>query len=541
MGDESGRGDVDHTVSTATPVEPRDASPEPARSLRREARVAGVVAAIVALAVTEVVHAMSSRVPSLVVAVGDVFVDGLPGDVTRSVIGAIGTADKPALLIGIVVVSLLLGAATGTATLARPWVGPTVFGAFALVGAVAGIRDPLASDAGAVVAAAAGGLAGALTLGLLSRTAHDWAGATAGASADAGRRQFLALAGTLGALAAAVGLGGRALARRFNVEAARREVVLPTVTGGTRPSAADTGLTVTGITPRVTPNDDFYRIDTALATPQVDPSSWSVRVDGMVDDPFELTFAELLDLPLVEQEVTIACVSNEVGGELVGNARWLGVPLRSLLRRAGVRDGATQVMGHSVDGFTAGFPTELLDDDRPALVAVGMNGEPLPIAHGFPARLIIGGIYGYVSATKWLSRIELTTLEAADGYWVPRGWAKEAPIKTQCRIDTPRGTASTTSTASGRVPVAGVAWAPTRGISKVEVQVDDGPWETARLGPGTSDNTWRQWVWDWRPGPGTYRLRAKATDGTGETQTEDTAPPAPDGATGYPSVQVTVS
>ena len=254
-------------------------------------------------------------------------------------------------------------------------------------------------------------------------------------------------------------------------------------------------------------------------------------------DQDDVVVAELLDRQLVEKDITLACVSNTVGGNLIGNARWLGVPLRDLLERAGVRDGATQVMGHSVDGFTAGFPTELLDDpDRPALVAVGMNGEPLPIAHGFPARLIIGGIYGYVSATKWLRRIELTTLEAADGYWIPRGWAKEAPIKTQCRIDTPRG-----DQGAGRVPVAGVAWAPTRGISKVEVQVDEGPWEAARLGPGTNDDRWVQWVYDWRPTPGRYRLRARATDGAGDTQTADVAPPAPDGATGYPTRVVNVS
>jgi DMSO/TMAO reductase YedYZ molybdopterin-dependent catalytic subunit len=527
-------------VSTDTRVEPDGPTrPSPA-ALSTEARVAGVVAALVALAVTELIHALSSRVPSLVIAVGDVFVDGLPGDVTRSVIGAIGTADKPALLIGIVVVAALIGAATGKAALRRPWVGHAVFAVFAVLGALAGMRDPLASDGGAIVAATAGGLAGAFTLRLLLAAATQWAGPS-GPSAtvdDAGRRQFLLVAGAIGTMAAVVGLGGRSLARRFNVEGARRDVVLPTVRGGTRPTAADAGLDVDGITPFVTPNADFYRIDTALSVPQVDPADWTLTIDGMVDEPFELTFAELLDLPLVEKAVTIACVSNEVGGELVGNARWLGVPLRTLLDRAGVQDGATQLMGHSVDGFTAGFPTELLDDeDRPALVAVGMNGEPLPIEHGFPARLIIGGIYGYVSATKWLSRIELTTLDAADGYWIPRGWAKEAPIKTQCRIDTPRGSRS-----AGRpVPIAGVAWAPTRGIAKVEVQVDDGPWQEAELGPGTTDDTWRQWFLDWRPDPGTYELRARATDGEGETQTEESAPPAPDGATGYPTAVIEIS
>lgn len=506
-----------------------------AGTLDGPARLAGVVAAVVALAVTELTRAVWGDAPSLVVAVGDVFVDGLPGDVARTVIAAIGTADKPALLIGIVVVSLLIGAATGRAALRRRGVGDAVFAGFALLGALAGIRAPLASDAGAVLAAVLGGVAGAVTLRLLLQTVVSWASPTYPGGADAGRRQFLAFAGVLGGFAAVVGLVGRSLALGRTVESARRDVVLPEVTGGTRPTAADAGLDVEGITPLVTSNEDFYRIDTALTVPQVDPASWSLTIDGMVDEPFELTFADLLALPLVEREVTIQCVSNEVGGDLVGNARWLGTPLRPLLERAGVQDGATQIMGHSVDGFTAGFPTELLEDDgRTALVVVGMNGEPLPIEHGFPARLIIAGLYGYVSAVKWLERIELTTLDD-QGYWIPRGWSQEGPIKTMCRIDTPRS-----GVAAGSVPVAGVAWAPTRGIAKVEVRVDDGPWEEARLGPGTNDATWRQWVYDWRPDPGRYRLQARATDGTGDTQTEDIAPPAPDGATGYPTRTVTV-
>ncbi len=507
-----------------------------APSLDGPARLAGVVAAAVALATTELTRAVWGDAPSLVVAVGDVFVDGLPGDLTRTVIAAIGTADKPALLLGIVAVSLAIGAATGRGALRRRRTGDVVFAAFALVGALAGMRAPLVSDAGAVLAAVLGGVAGAVTLRLLLGTVERWATPAYPGGADAGRRQFLVFAGAIGGVAAAVGLVGRSLALGRTVESARRDVVLPRVTGGTRPTAADAGLDVEGITPLVTRNEDFYRIDTALSVPQVDPAGWTLTVDGLVDEPYELTFAELLSLPLVEREVTIQCVSNEVGGDLVGNARWLGVPLRAILRRAGVQDGATQVMGHSVDGFTAGFPTELLDDDddRTALVAVGMNGEPLPLEHGFPARLIVAGLYGYVSATKWLERIELTTLDA-EGYWIPRGWSQEGPIKTMCRIDTPRS-----GVAAGTVPVAGVAWAPTRGITKVEVQVDDGPWEEARLGPGTNDATWRQWVYDWRPTRGRYRLRARATDGTGETQTEDVAPPAPDGATGYPTRTVTV-
>ena len=504
------------------------------------ARVAGVVAAGVALAVTELVAGLSSEVPSLVVAVGDVFVDGAPGGFVESVIRAIGTADKPALIVGILLVSLLVGAKLGTASLRRPWVGPVGFAVFGLIGWWAGARSPLMSGAGAFVAAALGAVAGVATLRGLLRVGTGERSPVP-ATTDAGRRQFLYLAGAVGAVAVAMAAGGRWLGRRFNVEAARAEVTLPGVAGGGGVAPGETRVPgepdVEGLSSFVTPNDDFYRIDTALVIPQVDPDAWRLRVTGMVDEPFELTYEELLDLPLEEHAVTMACVSNEVGGDLVGNARWRGVPRAALLERAGVQDGATQIMGHSVDGFTAGFPTEVLDDGRPAMVVVGMNGEVLPIPHGFPARLVIPGLYGYVSATKWLDEIRLTTLEAEDGYWIPRGWSKEGPIKTQARIDVPR---SGSQVPAGRTAVAGVAWAPTRGIERVEVQVDGGGWQEARLGPGNSDDTWRQWVLEWDGEPGSHELTVRATDGTGATQTADSAPPAPDGATGRHSVTVTV-
>jgi DMSO/TMAO reductase YedYZ molybdopterin-dependent catalytic subunit len=284
-----------------------------------------------------------------------------------------------------------------------------------------------------------------------------------------------------------------------------------------------------GLSPFVTPTADFFRIDTALSIPRVDPSSWSLSIDGLVDRPFSLTFDELLALDAVEVPVTLQCVSNEVGGDLVGNAVWQGVPLALLLDRAGARPEGTQVVGRSVDGFTAGFPTELAGDGRTALVAYAMNGDLLPPRHGFPARLVVAGLYGYVSATKWLSEIELTRLEDVDGYWISRGWAKDGPIKIASRIDVPRSGASV---AAGRVAVAGVAWAPVRGISAVEVQVDDGPWRPAMLGTAASDETWIQWHLAWDATPGRHVLRVRAVDGDGRRQIEDDAPPAPDGATG---------
>jgi hypothetical protein len=248
-----------------------------------------------------------------------------------------------------------------------------------------------------------------------------------------------------------------------------------------------------------------------------------------------VSYADLLALPQVEEVVTLSCVSNEVGGDLVGNAVWTGVPLAALLERAGVSPDAGQVVGVSVDGFTAGFPTDVAGDGRTALVAVGMNGEPLPTAHGFPARLVVEGLYGYVSATKWLSEIRLTTWEGFDGYWMPRGWSKLGPDTTQSRIDVPRR-----SVVAGPTPIAGVAWAPSRGIAKVEVQVDDGPWQEARLGEVVSDGTWRQWMLPWDATPGDHELRVRATDGTGATQTDAVTRPDPDGATGWHTRRVSV-
>ena len=296
--------------------------------------------------------------------------------------------------------------------------------------------------------------------------------------------------------------------------------------------------TVTGISPIVTPNSDFYRIDTAIVVPSVDVNGWKLSVSGMVDRPYEMTFAELIGMGLVETPVTLSCVSNKVGGDLVDNAVWRGVPLADVLNRAGVQRGATQIVGRSVDNWNSGFPTSLAFDGRVALVAVAMNGEPLPREHGFPVRLVIAGLYGYVSATKWLEEIRLTTWEGFDSYWVPRGWAKRGPIKTQSRIDVPRRGARVRR---GRVAVAGIAWAPTRSIARVEVQVDDNPWVAAELSNNMSINSWRQWVYAWDATAGKHRIRCRATDGTGYTQTSEVRPPAPDGATGWHTIEVSVT
>jgi DMSO/TMAO reductase YedYZ molybdopterin-dependent catalytic subunit len=329
---------------------------------------------------------------------------------------------------------------------------------------------------------------------------------------------------------------GRLLATRIRrIAAGRDEVLLPVAVEPVAAPTFEADLMVPNLTPIVVPNDDFYRIDTALVVPQVDITTWRLSVTGLVENEYSIDFTELLDMPMVERYVTLSCVSNEVGGDLVGNARWLGVPLATVLDRAGVRPEAEQLVAVSVDNFTVGFPVEAAYDGRQALVAVGMNGEPLPFEHGFPARLVVSGLYGYVSATKWLQEIHLTTWDGFDAYWIPRGWAKEAPIKTQSRIDTPRPSSGLTA---GVHPIAGVAWAPHRGIRRVEVQVDDGPWIEAELSSPLSMDAWVQWRIDHDFRPGRHRIRVRATDASGAVQDEQRRPPAPDGATGWHQVTV---
>ncbi|MGE0227996.1 MAG: molybdopterin-dependent oxidoreductase [Dehalococcoidia bacterium] len=505
-----------------------------------EPALAGLVAAAVALGAGELIAAALGARPPVVV-VADWVVDLLPGGLLRFGETTFGTNDKPALVVTIVLVSLTLGALLGPLAARLPGAGGAILTAFGFVAWLAEQRDVTVSTLDGFLVGAGGALAGYVALKWLLRTATEAGAAPAVAAmpgrGTADRRRFLAFAGTAAAGAALATVLGRSLESGVDIEAQREQVSLP------EPGvdATGAGLDVAEITPLVVPNDEFYRIDTAFAVPRVDSSTWRLRVTGMVDRPFEVTFDELLAAPSVEESVTLCCVSNEVGGDLVGNAVWRGVPLADLLERAGVLAGATQIVGRSVDGFTVGFPTEAALDGRTALVAYGMNGEALPAQHGFPARLVVAGLYGYVSATKWLSEIELTTLEAFDAYWIPRGWAKQAPIKTQSRIDTPRRSAT-----AGTVPVAGVAWGGIRGISRVDVRItrsgeSSGTWHRARLGEALSSSSWRQWVVeDWRPEEGEYRLEVQATDGEGTPQTEARHEPAPDGATGLHTVTVRV-
>jgi DMSO/TMAO reductase YedYZ molybdopterin-dependent catalytic subunit len=498
---------------------------------------AGALAAGSALAISELAAGLFGSVPSLVESVAGVFINNVPPGLKQFAIDTFGTNDKLALVVGIGVVTLLLGALVGLMARNRIWLAVVVFAAFGVLSAWSAIHLG-ESVAGSVVGGGLAALSGLLVLVWLYNLAErDQSAEPEHADGTVTRRAFITGAGAvLGLAALSAGVGRALIAHAKQMIAGRDEVVLPEpVQAAAAPSAA-ASLNVADLSPLVTPNNLFYKIDTTLSPPRVDLATWSLRIDGMVDRPYELTFDRLLEMDMVERYVTLSCVSNQVGGHLVSNAKWLGVPLSQILDRAKVQTGAGQVVGRSVDGFTVGFPTEVVYDGRDAMVAVGMNDEPLPFAHGFPARLVVAGLYGYVSATKWLSEIELTTWDAFDAYWVPRGWAKKGPIKTQSRIDTP---ADRSSIGTDPRAIAGVAWAPNRGISRVEVQIDEGSWMEADLAEPLDMDTWRQWKLEWTPEPGKHRLRVRATDGTGQTQTSDISRPAPDGASGWHTIQVT--
>ncbi len=516
-------------LETTTEQIAPDAVPPPPSSVR----FAGIAAAAASLGVSELIAGIFANVPSLIVGVATLVIDTVPKPVKDLAISLFGTSDKVALGVGIVAVSLALGAWVGPRATTNRNTGPMVFAAFGLFGGLAAART---ADAGLVSSIVAGAVSAAVGIGVL-RLLVALSNRPSGAHTDSDRRAFLVSAGSTVLFSLLAGVFGRNLSEATTeTVAARGEVPLPEPVLPASPPTAAMMLDVDGISPLVTPTSDFYRIDTAFVPPRVDAATWSMRLTGMVDREIELSYQDLLELDMVEKYITISCVSNEVGGGLVGNAKWLGVPLSDVLDLAGVQPGAEQLVGRSVDRFTVGFPVEAAFDGRDALVAVAMNDEPLPIEHGFPARLVVAGLYGYVSATKWLAELQLTEWDAFDAYWIPRGWAKEAPIKTQTRIDTPRPG----RIAEGPRAIAGVAWAPNRGIDRVEVRVDGGPWQGAELAASLDRDSWRQWSLPWTPTAGTHTIEARATDGTGEVQTETERPPAPDGASGYHTISVTV-
>ncbi|MBW3657508.1 MAG: molybdopterin-dependent oxidoreductase [Actinobacteria bacterium] len=514
---------------------------------RRLAALAGVVAVAAALAVGELLAGLVDGVPSLVTSVGAVLVPFVPPALESWAIQTFGTSDKAVLNAGTVVLTLAVGAVAGVR---GPRGGARIIGVLGAVGLMAALASPLRAPAATLLAIGAVVAVGVLTLRRLLRrlpatpaTEASDAPAAGGderaeQANDASRRSFLTAA--VGALAAAgvVAVAGRALTRRRagDIAAAARDLPQPSrALPPVQPAQAFSD--VEGLTPILVPNDRFYRIDTALSVPRIDVDTWSLRITGMVEEEVELTYDDLLGMRLVERDVTLSCVSNEVGGDLVGNARWLGVPLVDVLELAGVQDGASQLVGRSVDGWTAGFPTEVAFDGRESLVAVGMNGEPLPRQHGYPARLVVPGLYGYVSATKWLTEIELTTLEAFDAYWVPRGWSKLGPVKMSSRIDVPRSGASVPA---GATRFAGVAWDPAVGVQAVELRIDDGEWVPCETTEPLADTAWVQWKVDVDLAAGDHIAEVRMTNAAGDLQVQEYAPPRPDGATGWHSVRVRV-
>jgi DMSO/TMAO reductase YedYZ molybdopterin-dependent catalytic subunit/uncharacterized membrane protein YeaQ/YmgE (transglycosylase-associated protein family) len=502
----------------------------------------GVLAALSALAAAELVAAFVRPESSPVVAVGSNVVDLTPTWLREWAVGTFGTNDKPVLIASVLAVLLLLALVTGAVATRHRAVGVVGVCLLGAVGALAAATrpeaetlDPVPSVVGAVV--------GSMVLLHLLRAVRGTdrsSGRTAGAApepADEERRRLLATVLVVATGAVATGTVGRLLtARRTSVTASRAAVRLPAA-ASRQPAVAGSELAIPGLSPFVTPNDDFYRIDTSLIVPQVAAEHWRLRVHGMVETELELTFAQLLARDLVEREITLTCVSNEVGGYLAGNARWLGAPLAALLAEAGVHPDADMLLSRSSDGFTIGTPTSVVMDGRDAMLAVGMNGEPLPARHGFPVRMVVPGLYGYVSATKWLVDLELTRFDQETPYWVERGWVPKAPVLTMSRIDVPKPYATVRA---GRVAVAGVAWAQHRGIDRVEIRVDRGRWSTARLADVPSADTWRQWLWEWPATPGDHLLEVRATDSTGAVQPARRTDPFPRGATGWSATQVTV-
>ncbi|MBA8793557.1 DMSO/TMAO reductase YedYZ molybdopterin-dependent catalytic subunit [Friedmanniella endophytica] len=528
-----------------TTVEPETQTPTPSAPARgtRWAALTGLIGGAAGLAVAELVAAVIAPLGAPLTAAGQWVISVLPAPLINFGKDTLGTADKPILVALVAVVVLALAALAGVAEYRRVATGLIVFAVLTAVGLFTVSTQPdVAWNAylPTVLGLGLGYLVLWLLVGRLRywRPAHPPAGdrATEAWGTAYDRRSFLRTTGILGVLSAVGLVAGRMLAAGASAAAtARSNIRLPRPTSTqTVPGGAD--LRIPGISPYVSANDDFYRIDTALQVPNVDPASWQLTVTGMVENPITLTFDQLLAKPMIEHVATLTCVSNEVGGNLAGNAVWLGWPIRELLAQAKPKPGADMVLSRSVDGFTAGTPlSALTDDNRQALLAVGMNGEPLPAEHGFPVRMVVPGLYGYVSATKWVTNLKVTTFADDQGYWTPLGWSARGPVKLASRIDTPSG-----SVKAGTVAVGGVAWDQHVGIAKVEVQVDGGAWNTAKLAAVTGPDTWRQWTWAWPATPGKHTLTVRATNADGELQTAAEAPPAPDGATGYHTVDVTV-
>jgi DMSO/TMAO reductase YedYZ molybdopterin-dependent catalytic subunit len=484
-----------------------------------KAALTGLLAIIAALAAGHLVAAFVGLSASPYLAVGNAAVDLTPSWLKDFAVTTFGTYDKLVLLIGMAVVLAGTGIAAGLASRNSPTPGVVVAVVLGVVGVVAVLNRP---DVGQLSVLAP--LASLATGVFVFRHLHRETGQSET------RRDFLITAG----LAAAAGVAGQLLGSRTDVEGSRQAIgeLKPTTPAPEIPVNAD--FVKDGTPSFITSAKDFYRIDTALSVPRIRAEEWTLRVHGMVERPTVLTFDEIRRRDLVEETVTLTCVSNEVGGPYISTARFVGIKIGDVLREAGVKPGADQLFSTSDDGFTAGSPLDYVLER--GLIAIGMNGEPLPAEHGFPARLVVPGLYGYVSATKWVTDLNVTTFAEEQGYWIPRGWAVRAPIKTMSRIDRPKGL----SRIRGRTVVAGTAWAQPKGVAKVEVRADGGPWQEAQLGADVSDSTWRMWRIELDLRPGSHIVECRATDKSGYTQDQARLDPVPDGATGWHSISFTV-
>ena len=510
--------------------------------------LAGVVAAGILFAVAQLVSVFFGPAAAPLTSVGSTFIDFTPAWLKNFAVATFGTNDKMVLLISMGVAAVVLSAIAGILARRHFRVGAALVLVFALVmaGAIITRSGAAVTD---LIPLLLGTAAGLWSLRFLTPVPQQTFKAGANQAEATGqhspatefpsRRTFLLRTVALAGVAVVAGVAGSALSTTRNaVRQVRDALKLPSAK--TKAAALPSGVQapVEGVTPFVTPNSDFYRIDTALVVPEVDPANWKLRVHGMVEEEFTIDFAELLASDLIESYVTLTCVSNVVGGNLAGNAKWLGYPLRDVLARAKPTAGADMVLSTSVDGFSASTPLPILQDGRDAMLAVGMNGEPLPLQHGFPVRMVVPGLYGYVSATKWVVDLEVTTFAEKAGYWTSRGWSSHGPIKTASRVEVPRALARIPA---GKVAIGGSAWAQTKGISKVEIQLDGGQWLGAELAAEASVDTWRQWSYLWPDAPaGTHKVQVRAYDTSGELQIEQQAPPEPDGSTGWHSITFTV-
>ncbi|MGE5287248.1 MAG: molybdopterin-dependent oxidoreductase [Micromonosporaceae bacterium] len=509
----------------------------------------GVLGGGVAIGVATLAAAFVRPQASPIIAVGEAAIDRTPPAVKNFAVEHFGTHDKTFLLLGIYTVIALIAMALGCLARRRltlGLVGLALFGAF---GAFVALTRPESKTTDALPSVI-GGLAGLAALPLIvqaarpgfmnatRRRARSMYASAASAVPTINRRRFLATGAGAAAVAVGAGAGGQMLSnRRFNVTASRNAVKLKAPVSAKPVPKQVTDLKIPGLSSFYTPNSEFYRVDTALVVPQVPAQSWSLKVHGMVDKEINLTFNDLMKRPMIERDITLCCVSETVGGKYIGNARWQGVRLADILREAGVKPGADQIVSRDANGMTIGTPVAAVMDGRDAMLAVGMNGVPLPQEHGFPVRMIVPGLYGYVSACKWIVDMELTTFAAFDAYWVKRKWSQQAPIKTESRIDTPK---KGSNVPAGEVVVAGVAWAQHKGVAAVHVRADGGPWRKAKLAPQDTIDTWRQWHIKWDATPGTHQIQVRATDKTGYTQTAMVHRSEPNGATGYHTIKVTV-